>query len=290
MAKFHINSKTGEPGACQATQGKCPFGWEDNHYTSKQAARDAFEGLETDSGLSAVSKSKLSGMTDAEARAYSESGERPDHDSRSALRIASNELQDFTEQYHGKAEWAAMKQNPALMHKFAGLELAHADADLRLTEMIMAAEVLRHANAGADDSYDQKQHQSNLIIRLSDKVAARLWKVRQLGGDAGVQAAISKSAALLAAMDAQGAKNDERSKLYYTFNLTHAQLLSHEVHHQLRENRVPGMPHDHGLSPRTSQASIRSMSRQADLLLQMADADRSTSAANRALFPYNKEF
>jgi hypothetical protein len=43
MAQFHVNSK-GEAGKCAATQGKCPFGGEDEHYTSLEAARDSFEG------------------------------------------------------------------------------------------------------------------------------------------------------------------------------------------------------------------------------------------------------
>ena len=42
MAKFHINGK-GEPGACQAQEGNCPFGGDDDHYTSKDGARKSFE-------------------------------------------------------------------------------------------------------------------------------------------------------------------------------------------------------------------------------------------------------
>lgn len=43
MAKFHINPKTGEPGKCSADNGNCPFGSADQHYTSIDAARAAFE-------------------------------------------------------------------------------------------------------------------------------------------------------------------------------------------------------------------------------------------------------
>lgn len=43
MAKFHINTKTGEPGKCSATNGKCPFGGADEHFTSLAAARVASE-------------------------------------------------------------------------------------------------------------------------------------------------------------------------------------------------------------------------------------------------------
>lgn len=42
MAKYHI-SKTGEPGLCKAVKGNCPFGNDDEHYTSAEAARIAFE-------------------------------------------------------------------------------------------------------------------------------------------------------------------------------------------------------------------------------------------------------
>jgi hypothetical protein len=41
--KFHINPKTGEPGKCSAENGNCPFGSADEHYTSAEAARTAFE-------------------------------------------------------------------------------------------------------------------------------------------------------------------------------------------------------------------------------------------------------
>lgn len=41
MAKYHINKK-GEPGACYATR-KCPFGDVEDHYESKELARNAYE-------------------------------------------------------------------------------------------------------------------------------------------------------------------------------------------------------------------------------------------------------
>lgn len=41
--KFHINPTTGDAGKCSATQGKCPFGGESEHYTSAEAARSAYE-------------------------------------------------------------------------------------------------------------------------------------------------------------------------------------------------------------------------------------------------------
>ncbi len=42
MAKFHINPKTGEPGQCRAEK-QCPFGGDEAHFTSKEAARQAYE-------------------------------------------------------------------------------------------------------------------------------------------------------------------------------------------------------------------------------------------------------
>jgi hypothetical protein len=41
--RYHINPKTGEPGKCSAKNGGCPFGGENEHYTSPEAAREAFE-------------------------------------------------------------------------------------------------------------------------------------------------------------------------------------------------------------------------------------------------------
>ncbi len=44
MAKYHINPETGEPGICTANTGRCLYGApSDAHYTSKIAARTAFE-------------------------------------------------------------------------------------------------------------------------------------------------------------------------------------------------------------------------------------------------------
>jgi len=39
---YHIN-EAGNPGFCKATHGNCPFGKIQDHYTSKEAARNAFE-------------------------------------------------------------------------------------------------------------------------------------------------------------------------------------------------------------------------------------------------------
>lgn len=42
MAKYHINPETGDPGECKA-EIKCRFGSPEDHYTSPEAARKAFE-------------------------------------------------------------------------------------------------------------------------------------------------------------------------------------------------------------------------------------------------------
>lgn len=42
MAKFHVSSD-GNPRVCTAAEGNCPIGGNENHYTSKEAARAAFE-------------------------------------------------------------------------------------------------------------------------------------------------------------------------------------------------------------------------------------------------------
>lgn len=43
MAKFHVNPNTGNAGSCKSTKGKCPFGSEDEHFSSPEAASAAAE-------------------------------------------------------------------------------------------------------------------------------------------------------------------------------------------------------------------------------------------------------
>lgn len=43
MAKYHVNPEFGEVGKCTAEPGNCPFGDENQHFNSKQEARDAYE-------------------------------------------------------------------------------------------------------------------------------------------------------------------------------------------------------------------------------------------------------
>lgn len=42
MAKYHVNAN-GEAGPCKAEKGGCPFGGEAEHFTSYEAAREAYE-------------------------------------------------------------------------------------------------------------------------------------------------------------------------------------------------------------------------------------------------------
>lgn len=40
---YHINPRSGEPGYCKATTGKCPFASANDHFETKEAARKAYE-------------------------------------------------------------------------------------------------------------------------------------------------------------------------------------------------------------------------------------------------------
>lgn len=40
---YHIDPETGNPGPCSAKAGNCPFGADDSHFTSADAAREAYE-------------------------------------------------------------------------------------------------------------------------------------------------------------------------------------------------------------------------------------------------------
>jgi len=43
MAKYHINTVTGVAGKCSAQQGNCPFGDDNVHFTTAEAARVYYE-------------------------------------------------------------------------------------------------------------------------------------------------------------------------------------------------------------------------------------------------------
>lgn len=58
MSKFHINNN-GEAGVCGALKGKCPFGGADEHYTTAEAARSAYEKLQGEENDSFSTTDKL---------------------------------------------------------------------------------------------------------------------------------------------------------------------------------------------------------------------------------------
>jgi hypothetical protein len=58
MDKYHINPETGNPGLCSA-KIKCPFGGDDVHYFSKEAAQQAFEEATKTEALKAWKKKKV---------------------------------------------------------------------------------------------------------------------------------------------------------------------------------------------------------------------------------------
>jgi len=58
---FHINPSTGEAGKCSATKGGCPFGSAEDHYSSPEAARNAFE--ETQAGSFEVSANETAALS-----------------------------------------------------------------------------------------------------------------------------------------------------------------------------------------------------------------------------------
>lgn len=64
MAIYHI-TKAGNPGICRAQHGKCPFGGDDSHYTSKEAAWEAIE-KSNESAPKRLSKSKAPRKTPLE--------------------------------------------------------------------------------------------------------------------------------------------------------------------------------------------------------------------------------
>lgn len=45
MTLYHVNPETGESGRCSASNGKCPFGGLDDHFTSEEAATAAGESM-----------------------------------------------------------------------------------------------------------------------------------------------------------------------------------------------------------------------------------------------------
>lgn len=58
MNKYHINPETGNPGLCSA-KINCPFGGDDVHYFSKEAAQKAFEEATKEEALKVWRKKKV---------------------------------------------------------------------------------------------------------------------------------------------------------------------------------------------------------------------------------------
>lgn len=65
-SKFHINPSTGDAGACRARAGRCPFGSEDLHFSSLEAARNAYETVMESEEFSALSRRKVGDWPDLE--------------------------------------------------------------------------------------------------------------------------------------------------------------------------------------------------------------------------------
>ncbi len=55
MAKFHVNNK-GEAGLCSAIKGNCPFGSDESHFDTIQAARAHYEQVQIQVTVSKLTK------------------------------------------------------------------------------------------------------------------------------------------------------------------------------------------------------------------------------------------
>lgn len=53
MSRIHINPVTGNPGECSAVEGNCPFGGDENHFGSKEEARDHYARIMEDQTIPA---------------------------------------------------------------------------------------------------------------------------------------------------------------------------------------------------------------------------------------------
>ncbi len=47
MSLFHVNPETGNAGKCSASKGKCPFGGDNEHFTSAEGARAHYEQIQS---------------------------------------------------------------------------------------------------------------------------------------------------------------------------------------------------------------------------------------------------
>lgn len=92
MARYHLN-KNGDPGVCSAKPGNCPFGGEEDHFTSAESARAAFEALSSESANSdprAVAKTY--GIGTAATAGYTLAGYTTVRLQKSAQKLKGNAL------------------------------------------------------------------------------------------------------------------------------------------------------------------------------------------------------
>lgn len=102
MAKVHINREDGTVGFCRAEKGQCPFGGDDQHYTSMTKAAAVFE-KEMESELF----KSLSNSTRNEIYSAAMEGDQAYH---SGQAIHANPYPEFSEQSDA---WLTAYQNPS---------------------------------------------------------------------------------------------------------------------------------------------------------------------------------
>jgi len=88
---YHVNN-SGEAGACKAAKGKCPFGSADEHFTSAEAARVAYESSQETFGSNGKKAQATSNSFGETFPAWE--GKLPGHVERKILAKLQNEL-DF---------------------------------------------------------------------------------------------------------------------------------------------------------------------------------------------------
>lgn len=99
---------------------------------------------------------------------------------------------------------------------------------------------------------------------MLEKNGARYREVRVFGGNQGVQQVIADSASALAKMKNSGAEDDpERCAAYLAATLAHSNLVHQDIHHQLRESRIAGLP-------AWSAAAIKYMKLRDELVFEMS--------------------
>ena len=85
--KYHISPTTGRPNICSAAKGNCPYGGDEEHFSSKEKARAAYE-------------KKMSGKTLVSHGKASESKKQPKEtpqEKSGIKRLPEGETRDYTE-------------------------------------------------------------------------------------------------------------------------------------------------------------------------------------------------